>query len=70
MLPVKTLPERVKRTRANIAIDDPKAGDAEQKQSALALLGAGRRKHSVSRVSNDRNQSYRPGVHRFYRTLD
>jgi hypothetical protein len=53
MLPVKALAHGIERTRADVAVNDPKAGETKQKEASTTIFGRNRRK--ADRISNSRH---------------
>ncbi len=55
VLTVETFSQRVERARADVAVDDPEAGETEQEQAALMHLSAVQNGHLLDRVRNGGN---------------
>ncbi len=55
MLSVKALAHGIERTRADVAVNDPKAGETEQNEPGPAMAGGGKRRREAGRISNGGN---------------
>ena len=52
MLSVKALAHGVERTRADVAVNDPKAGETEQNEPTPAMVGGRKRRRKADRIRN------------------
>ena len=55
MLSVKALAHGIERTRADVAINDPKAGETEQNETATMRFGGRKHRRKAGRLSNGRH---------------
>ena len=52
MLSVEALAHGIERTRADVAVNDPQAGETEQSEPISAMFGGGSRRRKIDRTSN------------------
>ena len=52
MLSVKALAHGIERTRPDVAVNDPKAGETEQNEPTSAILGGDKRRRKADRIRN------------------
>ena len=52
MLSVKAFAHGIQRTRPDVAVNDPKAGETEQSEPTPAMLGGGKRRRNADRIGN------------------
>jgi hypothetical protein len=55
MLSVKALTHGVERTGADVAVNDPEAGETEEKESTTAGFGGRKHTRKPCRISNSRH---------------
>ena len=52
MLSVEALAHGIERTRADVAVNDPEAGETEQNEPTPAILGGDKRRRNADRSGN------------------